>query len=68
MVMKMTEEERNAILFEAMRLLMDNNLVWSNDFEQIRPILASLFFKAMTVPALAEITTTLAVRIIRTHG
>jgi hypothetical protein len=30
--------------------------------------LASLFFKAMTVPALAEITTTLAVRIIRTHG
>jgi hypothetical protein len=66
--MKLSGEERNAILFEAMRLLMDDNLVWSNDFEEIRPALGSLFLKAMSVPPLAEILTTLAVRIVKTHG
>jgi hypothetical protein len=66
--MKLSGEERNAILFEAMRLLMDDNLVWSNDFEEIRPALGSLFLKAMSVPQLAEILTTLAVRIVKTHG
>jgi hypothetical protein len=67
-VSKITTEERNAIMFEAMRLLMDDNLVWSADFEEIRPALGSLFLKAMSVPQLAEILTTLAVRIIKTHG
>jgi hypothetical protein len=66
--MKLSSEERNAILFEAMRLLMDDNLVWSNDFEEIRPALGSLFLKAMSVPQLAEILTTLAVRIVKTYG
>jgi hypothetical protein len=66
--MKLSDEERNAILFEAMRLLMDDNLVWSNDFEDIRPALGSLFLKAMSVPQLAEILTTLAVRIVKTYG
>jgi hypothetical protein len=67
-VSKISTEERNAIMFEAMRLLMDDNLVWSADFEEIRPALGSLFLKAMSVPQLAEILTTLAVRIIKTHG
>jgi hypothetical protein len=66
--MKLSTEERNAILFEAMRLIMDDNLVWSNDFEEIRPALGSLFLKAMSVPQLAEILTTLAVRIVKTYG
>ena len=52
--MKLSGEERNAILFEAMRILMDENLVWSNDFEEIRPALGSLFVKAMTDQQLAE--------------
>ena len=65
---KITEEERNAIMFEAMRLLMDDNLVWSADFEEIRPALGSLFLRAMSVPELAQLLTTLAVRIIKTHG
>jgi hypothetical protein len=65
---KLTEEERNAILFEAMRLLMDDNLVWSADFEEIRPALGSLFLKAMAAPSLAESLTTLAVRIIKNYG
>ena len=65
---KVSPEERNAIMFEAMRLLMDDNLVWSNDFEEIRPALGSLFLKAMSVPQLAEILTTLAVRIVKTYG
>jgi hypothetical protein len=65
---KINEEERNAIMFEAMRLLMDDNLVWSQDFEDIRPALGSLFLKAMAAPSLAESLTTLAVRIIKTHG
>ncbi len=65
---KLTEEERNAIMFEAMRLLMDDNLVWSADFEEIRPALGSLFLRAMSVPELAQLLTTLAVRIIKTHG
>ena len=65
---RITQEERNAIMFEAMRLLMDENLVWSSDFENIRPALGSLFLKAMAAPALSESLTTLAVRIIKTHG
>ena len=65
---KINEEERNAIMFEAMRLLMDDNLVWSQDFEDIRPALGSLFLKAMAAPQLADSLTTLAVRIIKTHG
>jgi hypothetical protein len=64
----MTTEERNAIMFEAMRLLMDDNLVWSQDFENIRPALGSLFLKAMAEPSLSQSLTTLAVRIIKTHG
>jgi hypothetical protein len=64
----LTEEERNAIMFEAMRLLMDDNLVWSQDFEDIRPALGSLFLKAMAAPQLYESLTTLAVRIIKNHG
>jgi len=67
-VSKITQEERNAIMFKAMRLLMDDNLVWSADFEEIRPALGSLFLKAMAAPSLAESLTTLAVRIIKTHG
>jgi hypothetical protein len=55
-------------MFEAMRLLMDDNLVWSADFEEIRPALGSLFLRAMSVPELAQLLTTLAVRIIKTHG
>ena len=65
---RITTEERNAIMFEAMKLLMDDNLVWSPDFENIRPSLGSLFLKAMATPALSESLTTLAVRIIKTHG
>ena len=65
---RITQEERNAIMFEAMRLLMDDNLVWSQDFENVRPALGSLFLKAMAAPALSESLTTLAVRIIKTHG
>jgi hypothetical protein len=68
MVSKLTEEDRNALCFEAMRLLLDNNLVWSNDFEEIRPALASLFMKAMSVPQLAENVTTLAAKVVRTYG
>lgn len=66
--MKLSDEERNAILFEAMRLLLDDNLVWSPDFEEIRPALGSLFLKAMSVPQLAELLTALAVRIVKTYG
>jgi hypothetical protein len=65
---KITTEERSAIMFEAMRLLMDDNLVWSPDFEEIRPALGSLFLKAMAAPLLSESLTTLAVRIIKSHG
>jgi hypothetical protein len=65
---KLTQDERNAIMFEAMRLLMDDNLVWSADFEEVRPALGSLFLKAMAAPSLSESLTTLAVRIIKSHG
>ena len=65
---RMTEEDRSAIMFKAMRLLIDDNLVWSQDFENIRPALGSLFLKAMAAPSLSESLTTLAVRIIKTHG
>jgi hypothetical protein len=67
-VSKITEEERSAIMLEAMKLLIDDNLVWSPDFENIRPALGSLFLKAIGYPHLSESLTTLAVRIIKTHG
>lgn len=46
----------------ALELLKDNELVWSNDFEQIRPLLADVFeeyiylgkFDIMTLNYLAE--------------
>ena len=65
---RMTEEDRSAIMFEAMRLLLDDNLVWSQDFENIRPALGSLFLKAIATPELNTQLTTLAVRIIKNHG
>ena len=68
MVSKLTDEKRNQLMFEAMRLLMDENLVWSADFEEIRPALAAVFFKAMAVPELAVTTTELARRIVKTYG
>jgi hypothetical protein len=55
-------------MFEAMRLLMDDNLVWSPDFEEIRPALAALFFKAMAIPELAITVTELARRIVKSYG
>ena len=64
----MTDEDRSAIMFEAMRLLLDDNLVWSQDFEDIRPALGSLFLKAIATPELSASLTTLAVRIIKSHG
>jgi hypothetical protein len=66
--MPINEEERSAIMLEAMKLLIDDNLVWSPDFENIRPALGSLFLKAIGYPQLSESLTPLAVRIIKTHG
>ena len=68
MVNKITEEERNAICLEAMRLLIDPNLVWSADFEQIRPAMSALFMKAITVPELSQHVTNLAVKVVVAHG
>ncbi len=68
MASKMSEEKRNQLMFEAMRLLMDDNLVWSPDFEEIRPALAALFFKAMAIPELAITVTELARRIVKSYG
>jgi hypothetical protein len=66
--MKLSGEERNAILFEAMQLLMDDNLVWSPDFEEIRALLGYTFLRAMSVPQLAELLTPIGVRIVKTYG
>jgi hypothetical protein len=67
-VNKLNEEERSAIMLEAMKLLIDDNLVWSPDFENIRPALGSLFLKAIGYPELSKSLTTIAVRIIKEHG
>lgn len=68
MVSPLTQEDREALCFEAMRLLVDSNLVWSQDFEAVRPALASLFLKALQKPELTEALTSLATRIVKAHG
>ena len=68
MASKITEEERSAICLEAMRLLIDSNLVWSEDFEIIRPTLAQLFMKAITIPELSQHVTNLAVKVVVANG
>lgn len=45
---KMTEP--NATLLKAMMLLIDRNLEWSGDFENIRPAMASLFNSQLLNP------------------
>ena len=37
-----------SVYMQAMMLLIDRNLEWSNDFEKIRPILCALFTHAET--------------------
>ena len=64
----LTNEERNAIYLEAMTLLIDRNLTWSNDFEAIRPALCSLFLKAMTYPEQNVHALPLATKVIQQHG
>lgn len=68
MVSPLTQQDREALCFEAMRLLVDSNLVWSADFEHIRPSLCALFMKALERPELTETLTTLAARIVKAHG
>lgn len=68
MVSKLTQQDREALCFEAMTLLVDGNLVWSADFEAIRPTLCSLFMKALAEPSLSEALTQLASRIVKAHG
>lgn len=68
MVNPLTQQDRETLCFEAMRLLVDGNLVWSQDFEAIRPALCSLFMKALAKPELSEVLTSLAARIVKAHG
>lgn len=42
--------EPNATLLKAMMLLIDRNLTWSGDFENIRPVMASLFNSQLMNP------------------
>lgn len=43
-------QQKRAIIFEAMRLLLDQELEWSRDFENIRPALCRLLMNAMSNP------------------
>jgi hypothetical protein len=43
-------DKPNATLLHAMMLLIDRNLEWSGDFENIRPAMASLFNSQLLNP------------------
>lgn len=43
-------DKPNELLLKAMMLLIDRNLEWSGDFENIRPAMASLFNSQLLNP------------------
>ena len=60
----LNQQQKRAIIFEAMRLLLDQELEWGNDFESIRPALCRLFMNAMSNPDNNRDVLNLAMKII----
>jgi hypothetical protein len=64
----MTKDETQALLLNAMGLLLDRNLDWSADFNNIRPALCMLLHESLIATEPNEYALLLAEKLIDTHG
>lgn len=64
----MTKDEQHATLLSGMSLLLDRNLDWSNDFNNIRPALCMIMHESLIAPEANEYTLLLAEKLIDAHG
>lgn len=62
----LNQQQKRALIFEAMRLLLDQELHWASDFENIRPALCRLFMNAMNNPDNNRDILNLAMKIVET--
>jgi hypothetical protein len=60
--------EQEVILLNAMSLLIDRSLIWSGDFENLRPALCRLFLNAMQEHKLNKDIVQLANKVINIYG
>lgn len=60
--------EQETILLNAMGLLIDRSLIWSGDFENLRPALCRLFLNAMQEQELNKDIVVLASKVIYLYG
>jgi len=60
--------EQEVILLNAMSLLIDRSLIWSGDFENLRPALCRLFLNAMQEQKLNKDIVQLANKVINIYG
>lgn len=64
----MTKDETHSLLLSAMGLLLDRNLDWSADFNNIRPALCMIMHESLIAPEANEYTLLLAEKLIEAHG
>ena len=60
--------EQEVILLNAMSLLIDRSLIWSGDFENLRPALCRLFLNAMQEHTLNKDIVVLASKVVYLYG
>lgn len=60
--------EQEVILLNAMSLLIDRSLIWSGDFENLRPALCRLFLNGMQEQELNKDIVQLASKVIYLYG
>lgn len=66
--MQTTKQEDEAAMFTAMGLLIDRTLIWSSDFETIRPALCRLFLNSMQEDIINKDALNIAHKIINLNG
>lgn len=60
--------QQEVALLQAMSLLIDRSLIWSGDFENLRPALCRLFLNAMQEENLNKDIVVLANKVINIYG
>ncbi len=60
--------EQEVILLNAMSLLIDRSLIWSGDFENLRPALCRLFLNGMQEDRINKDIVQLAAKVIYLYG
>jgi hypothetical protein len=68
MITAKARSEQEVALLNAMSLLIDRSLIWSGDFENLRPALCRLFLNAMQEPILNKDIVVLANKVINIYG